>query len=168
MRITILNDDLLQCDATIALRKLAASAEPLEAAQWQKLLELVGYLQESTSDCHIDGSIIFSTLGLSKPLPPDLDRDKEFETFMEQWRALHPDPEKWGNDFREAARPFCRKRRDSINVTIDWPDYGPLQDGLPIMHYRFRIERAECAISQDARATDLVSAKQIICDVFGL
>jgi hypothetical protein len=167
MRITILNDDLSQCDAAIALRKLATSTEPVEAARWQKLWELVDYLQASEPDCDIDGSIIFNTLGLSKPFPTDPDRDREFEKFMEEWRALHPDPEKWGNDFLEAARPFYSKRIDSIKVTIDWPDYGPLENGIPIMHYRFRIEPAKSIISEDARANDLLSAKRIICRVFG-
>ncbi|MDB5344403.1 MAG: hypothetical protein JWP89_2780 [Schlesneria sp.] len=164
----MLNDDLSQRDASIALRKLAASTEPVEAARWQKLVELVDYLQGNAPDCDIDSSIIFNTLGLSKPFPADPDRDREFEKFMEEWRALHPDSEKWGNDFLEAARPFYSKRIDSIKVTIDWPDFGPLENGMPIMHYRFRIERAESTMSEDARASDLVSAKQIICTALGM
>jgi hypothetical protein len=168
MRITMLNDDLLQCDAAFALRELVKSPNPIEAASWQKLLELVDFLQSSEPDCNIDAAILLKELHLSKPSPPDPERDREFEIFLEEWRASHPDPQSWGNELVDAARPFFGKRRDSIRITVDWPDYGPLENGIPIMHYRFRIDRAEGTISKDARARDLASAKMIICDALKL
>jgi hypothetical protein len=116
MRITMLNDDLLQCDAAFALRELVKSPNPIEAASWQKLLELVDFLQSSEPDCNIDAAILLKELHLSKPSPPDPERDREFEIFLEEWRASHPDPQSWGNELVDAARPFFGIASESRSI----------------------------------------------------
>ena len=131
-------------------------------------LELVAYLEAGMPDCDVECAIVFKELRLSKPFPPDPDRERLFKKFIEEWRASHPDPAEWGNEIVDAAWPFFNSRRDSIRVTIDWPGYGPVENGLAITHCRFRIERAGCSFSEDARANDLARAKQIICNALNL
>lgn len=168
MRIMMFNDDFSICNAAVPLRELARSSQPVEATIWHRLLELVAYLEAGTPDCDVECAIVLKELRLSKPFPPDPDRERLFKKFIEEWRASHPDSAEWGNEIVDAAWPFFNSRRDSIRVTIDWPDYGPVENGLPITHYRFRIERAGCSLSEDARANDLTRTKQIICNALNL
>jgi hypothetical protein len=40
----------------------------------------------------------------------------------------------------------------AVDVSVDWNDYGPVIDGLPVMHYRVAVSKAGSALSDEARA----------------
>jgi hypothetical protein len=169
MRITTFDlDEHKPCAIDVPLRRLAASADPLKAASWQKLLDLVAHLQSGGSEHELWGQILLQELRLHKPEPSDPIRDMQKKRFMDEWRALNPDPATWGDRLiREMRRRFPPKPGVLLSVRVDWQDYAPLRDGLPEMHYRFQIHRPGKAISEDARAKDPVEAEGIICKAFG-
>ena len=162
MRITTLHDDLTICGIEVPLRILAASANPLEAASWVKLLELVDYLQSSESERELSGHILLQELILSEPVPPN----QEVQEFIEKWCASNPDPAAWGNKLHHEMKRF-HKPGVSVTVRADWRDYGSIRDGIPIMHFRFRVKRPDRIATQDARAQGPSEAKRIICGAFG-
>ncbi len=171
MRITTFDlDEHQPCAIDVALRRLAASAEPLKAASWQKLLDLVAYLQSGASESELRGQIVRHELLLFKPEPPDPIRDMQMKRFMKEWRALNPDSAMWGDRRfrREMMRRFPTKPEVRVSVRIDWRDHAPLQDGLPEMHYRFQITRRGKTLTEDARVKDVVEAARIVCEAFGL
>jgi hypothetical protein len=93
MRITTFDlDEHKPCGIEVPLRRLAASPEPLEGASWQKLLDLVAHLQTDGLEHELWGQIVLRELRLRKPQPPDPVRDREMKRFMDEWRALNPDP----------------------------------------------------------------------------
>jgi hypothetical protein len=169
MRITTF--DLVEhkpCGIEIPLRRLAASSKPMEAASWQKLLELVAHLQSSSSEDELRGQIVLQKLLLYKPEPPDPVRDREMKKFMDEWHALNPYSTTWGNRLsREMRQRFPRKPGVRVSVRVDWRDYAPLLDGLPEMHYRFQVERPGKTITEDARTKDLAAAERFICEACG-
>jgi hypothetical protein len=169
MRITTL--DLVEhkpCAIDVPLRRLAASAEPLKAASWQKLLDLIAHLQSDGSERELWGQVVLQELKLLKPEPPDPIRDMQIKRFMDEWRALNPDPATWGGRLSdEMRRRFPPKPGVCVSVRVDWQDYAPLRDGLPEMHYRFQVERPGKTITEDARAKNVVEAERIVCEAFG-
>jgi hypothetical protein len=169
MRITTFDlDEHKPCGIEIPLRRLAASSEPLEAASWNKLLELVTHLQLSGSEHELWGQLVLKELLLHKPDPPDPVRDREMKKFIDEWRAENPDPTAWGNHLgREMRRRFPTKPGVHVSLWADWRDYAPLRDGLPDMHYRFQVKRPGKSITEDARAKDPAEAEQIIRQAFG-
>jgi hypothetical protein len=42
----------------------------------------------------------------------------------------------------------------SIQIEIDWNDYGPIENGLPLIHYRIRAKREGEQISREFRGRD--------------
>ena len=54
------------------------------------------------------------------------------------------------------------KSRRSIRVWADWPDYGQVRDGLPVMYYRFQIKKWGEELSDDARVTSLIEAARVV------
>jgi hypothetical protein len=168
MQITTFDlDEHKPCGIEVPLGRLAASPEPLEAAYWHKLLELVEHLQLSGSEHELWGQIVHQELLLREPEPPDPVRDREMKKFMDEWRALNPDPTTWGNRLiREKMQRFPPKPGVRVSVRVDWRDYAPLRDGLPEMHYRFQVKRPGRTITEDARAKDPVEAERIICEAF--
>lgn len=169
MGITIFNlDEDDPCGIEVPLRRLVASPEPLQAARWQKLLELVVHLQSRRSEHELLGYIILDELHLGEREPPDPIRDMQMKRFMEEWRALNPDPAEWGDRLdREMNRRFPLKPGVRLSVRVDWRDYAPLREGLPEMHYRFQVKRPGKTGSEDARARDFIEAERIICEAFG-
>jgi len=169
MRITTFDlDQHKPCGIEVKVRCLAASPERLEAASWHKLLELVEHLLSSGPDHELWGQIMHRELLLNKPGPPDPVRDREMKKFIDEWRALHPDPGTWGNLLSlEMRHRFPPEPGVCVSVWVDWRDYAPLRDGLPEMHYRFQVKRPEKTITEDARTKDLVAAERIICEAFG-
>jgi hypothetical protein len=169
MRITTFDlDDHKPCAIDVSLRRLAASAEPLKAASWQKLLDLVTHLQSRDSEHELWGQIVLQELLLHKPEPSDPVRDMQMKRFMDEWRALNPDPATWGDRRRrEMRRRFPTQPGVRVSVRVHWRDYAPLRDGLPELHYRFQVRRPGKTITEDARANDVVEAERIICAAFG-
>jgi hypothetical protein len=55
----------------------------------------------------------------------------------------------------------------SVDVWVDWRDYGPLRDGLPEAYYRLQIRRGKAPCTRDARAATPAEAEQIIWEAFG-
>ncbi len=169
MRITTFDlDEHKPCGIEVPLRRLAASPEPLAAARWQKLVELVVHLQSSRLEPELWGQILLEELFLHEREPPDPIRDMQMKRFMGEWRVLNPDPATWGDRLsREMRRRFPPKPGVRLSVRVDWRDYAPLREGLPEMHYRLQVERPGKTISEDARAKDVVEAERIICEAFG-
>lgn len=57
--------------------------------------------------------------------------------------------------------------RAMVKITVDWPDYGPLHDGLPAMHYRLQITRRAGAPIRDGRSTDMKEVRRLFFEGFG-
>jgi hypothetical protein len=124
------------CGIEVPLRRLATSPNPLEAASWHKLLELVEHLQESGPEHELWGHIVLQELVLYKREPPDPVRDRQMERFMDEWRAQHPDPTTWGDRLSRAMRQrFPSRPGVRVSVRVDWRDYAPHREKLrPIGH----------------------------------
>jgi len=55
-----------------------------------------------------------------------------------------------------------------VTVWVDWPDYGPVEDGLPkTAYYRLDIRRGNAALSENARADSPEEAERVIWRAFG-
>ena len=63
--------------------------------------------------------------------------------------------------------PANQYNRAMVKIGVDWPDYGPLRDGLPAMHYRLQISRRVGGPSRDGRSRDIAEVKRLICEAFG-
>ena len=53
-----------------------------------------------------------------------------------------------------------------VKVWVDWQDYGPLFDGLPVAHYRLQFKGENSAISENARAGRPEEAEQVLLKAF--
>lgn len=51
-------------------------------------------------------------------------------------------------------------------VSVDRPDYGPVRDGLPVMHYRLRIKCDGVPMSREWRTSDLAKVEYLIRQAF--
>ena len=169
MRITTLDRETRKrCDIEGAIRRLAESSTPLEAAQWRKLLELVEHLRLSGPRPVLLGHIRTTELVLSRLEPIDPVRKKKMREFMEEWRASNPDPTTSGDSLRrEMRKRFPPETGIRVRVWAGWRDYGPVRDGLPVMHYRFEVRRPGKAENVYARARDAAGAERIIRKAFG-
>ena len=58
-------------------------------------------------------------------------------------------------------------RKGSLKIWPDCKDYAPLINGIPEMHYRIEIHRAETKLSSDARTSSLTEVARIIDEAFG-
>ena len=63
--------------------------------------------------------------------------------------------------------PANQYNRAMVKVAVDCPDYGPLDNRLPVMHYRLQISRRVGGPSRDARTREVAEVKNLICDAFG-
>jgi hypothetical protein len=63
--------------------------------------------------------------------------------------------------------PSGRSSGAFVRVWLDWPDYGPAQDGLPVMHYRIQVRRPGSSLSADARVQSPQEVEQVISEAFG-
>jgi hypothetical protein len=161
-------DQLKPCGIEVQLRQLATTSEPMEAASWQKLLELVAHLQSDGSEFEIGSFLLSKELHLFKREPLDPILAMQMKRFAEQWRIQNPDQTTWGNRLsQEMRRRFPTKPGVDVSVQVDWRDYGPIHNGFPEMHYRFQIKRPESTITEDARAKEVVEAGRIISEAFG-
>jgi len=50
----------------------------------------------------------------------------------------------------------------SVRVSVDWQDYGPLDNGLPLMHYRVWLKRPNEVLSQETRTGDVDEAARAV------
>ena len=63
--------------------------------------------------------------------------------------------------------PVSPSNEVSVMVWADWMDYGPSQDGLPIIHYRIQIRRSARSLTRDERVASVTDAKRVIYQAFG-
>lgn len=63
--------------------------------------------------------------------------------------------------------PTNQYNRSRVQVTVDWPDYGRLHDGIPTMHYRLNVSRRVGGPTRDARFHDITEVKRFIWQAFG-
>lgn len=59
-------------------------------------------------------------------------------------------------------------KKASVRIWTDWPDYGPVHNGLPVLHYRLQVQQTGSHLSMDERATTTVEAGRVILLAFGL
>jgi hypothetical protein len=55
----------------------------------------------------------------------------------------------------------------TVQVRVDWKDYGPVEDGLPVMHYRVHVRRPDAVVTDEVRSRSAQEAGQLILQVFG-
>jgi hypothetical protein len=83
-------------------------------------------------------------------------------------QARGPAPEAYGSVRGQELwlSPWRRANRVSIQIGLDWNDYGPLQDGLPLMHYRVKIRRRGEVLTTEERADLPEVVERIILEAF--
>lgn len=83
-------------------------------------------------------------------------------------QARGPTPEAfgyvWGQELWLSPSPPAN--RVSLDIGLDWKDYGPMQDGLPLMHYRIRIRHREEVMPMDERVNLPEEVERIILEAF--
>ncbi len=84
---------------------------------------------------------------------------KEDGPYPEVWSCLLCDVLHMG--------PSNSANRVSVDIWMDWQDYGPVSDGLPVLHYRLQIRRGTAPRSTDARADRPEKARDLILQAFG-
>jgi hypothetical protein len=84
-------------------------------------------------------------------------------------RAEGSHPEAWGFLLGRELQlyPGNADNPESVRVWADWPDYGPVRDGIPVMHYRLQVKRRGATRTRDARASSAEEAGRIIQEAFG-
>jgi hypothetical protein len=55
----------------------------------------------------------------------------------------------------------------TVEIEADWLDYGPVQDGVPVMHYRIRVRGPRAKLSDEVRVKDPDEVRKIIYKAFG-
>src|SRR6185369_16451191 len=72
---------------------------------------------------------------------------------MHYLRAQGPNPRTSGMIFGQELwlTPFSAANKVLVKIWADWQDFGPLVDGIPVMHYRIQSERRGHGFSTDAR-----------------
>jgi hypothetical protein len=50
---------------------------------------------------------------------------------------------------------------------MDWPDYGPMEDGFPIMHYRVDVKHSDNEVRSEIRTRELEEIRQVLLQAFG-
>jgi hypothetical protein len=60
--------------------------------------------------------------------------------------------------------PTADRRR--IVVHADWYDYGPIQEGRPVMHYRLRVRGSEGYLDEELRTRDFSEIEQFVKRAF--
>lgn len=94
MRITAFDHEQGEfCGMDVQARRLAALPDPLKAAYWKMLLDLVTHLQSSDSE-HEQGFVLPDGLHLSETEPPNSIRDSQIRQFMIDWRQNIQIPQK--------------------------------------------------------------------------
>ena len=117
----------------IPLRRLVDSPGMITALYWQKLLELVEFLQARGSEPVLFGFLFPDALHLNQPSPPNPVRNWQVKRFVEKWRAEHPDDAEYGRTLREEiSKRYPLEPSTSVRIWPDWRDRSPLQDGLPV------------------------------------
>src|SRR5262245_51853368 len=118
-----------ECGIEVPLRRLAASADRLEAAYWRMMLDLVEHLASSGSELELHGKVFLKQMWLTRPVPRDPRRDEEFKEHMERWKAANPDFQsgdaKSRKMFLQEVRKFAREPDVSVTLIVDRRDYAP-------------------------------------------
>lgn len=121
---------------------------------------------ESDSPCDIEGPLQrlaaeFDTLSAIR-----------WQKLLELVRALRadgPNPTAWGLILGEELQlsPPNPANRASARIWVDWRDYGPVENGLPVMHYRIQVQRPGSRLSAEVRTADPDEVRQVIWEAFG-
>jgi len=57
--------------------------------------------------------------------------------------------------------------RVSVRIWMDWPDYGPMEDRVPIMHYRVDVKHFGDEVRSEIRTKELEEIRQFLLQAFG-
>jgi hypothetical protein len=84
-------------------------------------------------------------------------------------RLSGPYPRALGRLFRDELIVFPDNpiNRASVNIQVDWPDYGPKDGPLPRAHYRVNIQRPGSKLSTDVRSDRVEEIERAVWDAFG-
>jgi hypothetical protein len=55
-----------------------------------------------------------------------------------------------------------RPKVASARIRIDWKDYGPVEDGIPIMHYRIEVKTPGDKVWSEIRTRELEEIRQFL------
>lgn len=96
----------------------------------------------------------------------------QWQKLLELVRALRadgPNPTAYGLILGRELHlwPPTPAIRASVRIWVDWQDYGPVENGLPVMHYRIQVKRPGSQLSADIRTTVPDEVRRIIWEVFG-
>jgi len=61
----------------------------------------------------------------------------------------------------------CGSNRVSVQIWMDWHDYGPIEDGVPIMHYRADLRNSDHELQSEIRTKELEEIRQFLLQAFG-
>ena len=170
MRITTFDLDRVaeECGIEIPLRRLVESPGMMTALYWQKLLELVEFLQARGSGPVLFGFLFPDALHLNQPSPPDPVRNWQVKRFVEKWRAEHPDDAEYARTLREEiSKRYPLEPSTSVSIWPDWRDRSPLQDGLPVIYYRLQVKHPGKTLSEDLQIQEFADVEQAILGAFG-
>lgn len=95
-----------------------------------------------------------------------------WQKLLELARVLQadgPHPEAWSFLLGDVLhlRPSNPANCVSVEIWTDWQDYGPVSDGLPVLHYRLQIRRGKAPRSTDVRAEHPEMVRDLILQAFG-
>ena len=84
--------------------------------------------------------------------------------------AQGPAPQVGGSVFSDELWLNGRRGAPPVHVAVrmDWKDFGPVEQGLPVMHYRVRVRRAGTVLTEDARLGTSQEASKVIMQSFGI
>ena len=140
----------------IPLRRLVDSPGMMTAFYWQKLLDLIAFLQAQGPQPLITGFLLVDALSLIKRRASDPNRDRRLRQFLEEWR---PDPSKGfatgGRLHSEYLRRFPLE--STTRVTI-WPGLAGSFAASG---------RTSRTLSEDLRIQDFAEVEQALLKAFG-
>src|SRR5437868_6090676 len=89
--------------------------------------------------------------------------------FVRYLQAQGPEPCAFGHILVHelTLRPRNNPNRLSVTIKMDWYDYAPLKDGLPVTHFRLQTVKKNAHLSDEARAFTMEEAERFIYQAFG-
>lgn len=101
--------------------------------------------------------------------PVDARRARKLLDLVRYLEAQGPAPRAFAHLFFDELwlTPFREADPAMVHVSVDWKDFGPVQDGIPEMHYRLNYKRAGSELSIDASVRDPDEAERVIWEAFG-
>jgi hypothetical protein len=90
-----------------------------------------------------------------------------FLELLDYLENLGPGPEIYADLFMDELwlKSVQNPRRGTVEIAIDWQDYGQVQDDTPIMHYRMRVRPGVKKLSIERRTRKVEEVGQFLSEV---